>query len=298
MLEDLQLELGAQSARAAFRCSCRYLLRGLANPSSQAMGEVNSAAIMIALMSANIAHIDNDPELRHAYAAYDSAPPDDIRRPATGLAVAKRLALPRETVRRQIKALVEAGLCQKTQGGYLVPLARINSLAHRTSAATNLADVRQLLRDLQRLAPEGGWPVVTRGSPADLFPDPPLRLVNRRTAEFGLDLMTHLAAAAGGYEEFVAYMAIVEATDRHAEGEPPRSASVNMIAQSLGMPYESVRRRVARVAERGLIARTGRGYTAGVEWGEDPALQTLVRANTRALRRLFGDLARFGVALA
>lgn len=290
--------LSEQSIRACFRASCRLTLRGLAASIDASGGDVTAAAVMIAILSANVSHLDDDPEQSRRYATYDSPPPDALRRPLSGLAVAKAIGAPRETVRRRLDELTAAGRCVRAPGGFYVPQAVISNREHHAAVQESFLGVRRLRRDLVQLAPDGRWP---RRDPATPIlgseADPPYRLINRRLADFAMETLTPLAALTGGWDEALVYMAVVEATGRcQPTGEAPTVAGM-AIAQSLKLPCESVRRRLVKLTDRGLLTRARGGFSAVHHPRMDKEVGALALANVRALRRLFADLARHGVEL-
>lgn len=67
-------------------------------------------------------------------------------------AIARRLGLPRETVRRKINDLVAAGWLTDDDGRGLALASDLTDAAADQAAADNLADLRQLHDDLKRLA--------------------------------------------------------------------------------------------------------------------------------------------------
>lgn len=70
--------------------------------------DIERFVVYMAVISAGISHFQRDSELRARYA--DDAPlPNELRLGVSRRAIAESVGLPRETVRRKIKALIESG---------------------------------------------------------------------------------------------------------------------------------------------------------------------------------------------
>lgn len=290
--------MAPESVRACFRAACRFVLRGVAGHVDASGGDATAAFVMLAVMSANLDHIDEDRELARRYARFSTPVPEEERRPVSALAVAARLGLPRETVRRRLADLVAMGRCVREDGGFHVPTRVLATAERREVALLNFAAVRRLRRDLLAEAPDASWP--QRG-PADEVldegDDPPTRIVSRHSSNFALDFIHHLVVLTGGHEDAVAYMAVVEATWRGPASDESAALPGLTIAQSIDRPTESVRRRMTHLVKRGLIARTERGFIARHEPHLEPPIQAASLATVATLQNLFARLARHGVYL-
>lgn len=275
--------------------SARYLLRAQAASTDASGGDVTAAVIMIAVMDANVRHLDRIAPGRYIH--YEDPPPDELRRPVTAVAAAERLRLPRETVRRRLDLLSKAGRCVRRTGGYFVPLEVISNDEHLASAQANLAAIARLRRDIEAVAADcGPWP--------PMIPDrsrvtarPPLRLINRRVATYTLDVVAPFAELAGGYDEAFVHLAMVEATGRGGTAAVMSTVSAYQLAHSLGLPEESVRRRLKKLASLGLLRTGGDGYSAEPAPEREADLARVALANHVALKRLFGALLSDGVDL-
>jgi hypothetical protein len=80
---------------------------------------------------------------------------------------------------------------------------------------------------------------------------------------------------------------------------PPclRPVSGGALAAMLGIPAETVRRKVKTLIEEGYLVRVNGGLTVPAEVLARPEISRLVRANYVNLRRLFRQLQRVGVDL-
>jgi len=77
-----------------------------------------------------------------------------------------------------------------------------------------------------------------------------------------------------------------------------RSISVLAVAESLGSPYETVRRHVNRLVDRGYCLRTsGRGVMVPASAFQRPEFREVVELNLASLRQLTGGLERSGLQL-
>lgn len=291
-------ELDPESVRACFRASCRYVLRGVAAQVDASGGDATAAFVMLAVMCANLDHIDCDPELALRYARFSAPAPETERKPVSALAVTARLGLPRETVRRRLVDLVAAGRCVRADDGFHVPTRVFSAAERREPAMANLAAVRRLRRDLLAEAGDLSWPLRGQGAEAmEEGDDPPTRIVSRHAANFALDFIRPLVELTGGHEDALTYMAVVDATWRGPEPDDAAALPGLTIAQSIDRPTESVRRRTANLVERGLVARTEYGFVARRDPQLEPALASVGLVAVMALRDLFGRLAAHGIYL-
>lgn len=133
-------------ARAAVRLGADYVLRSLQMLSELADGELLPALISLAIVQANVAHLEQDPAFREV----DQLPPDSARRPVSILALANGLGLPYETTRRHVEKMIASGRCARVKGGVIVPTAALDTDRHREMVVTNLANLRRLYRGLRR----------------------------------------------------------------------------------------------------------------------------------------------------
>lgn len=81
-------------------------------------------------------------------------------------------------------------------------------------------------------------------------------------------------------------------------GDPAALASIGGIAQSLNMPFETVRRRVARFQERGYCTVTRRGVHLSDEVFDDPALRATATRLVGLVKLLYLRLCRCGLIAA
>jgi len=139
-----------EKARVVDRLATEHFLRSARGLSDQAAGNLFKALTLRAIVAANIGHIDHQPETSARYAALDQAPPDELRRPVSVLAVAGSLGLPYETTRRYVAALIREGACARVKGGIVAAPATLVGRDAEQAMLANLANVRRFLRALRR----------------------------------------------------------------------------------------------------------------------------------------------------
>lgn len=122
------------------------------------------------------------------------------------------------------------------------------------------------------------------------------RLIFRCVTVFMLDLVSRtLRKHDGDFTRAVVYMAALQASRSPSHGEggpgPARVFSVRAIAQSMGIPYETTRRKIAELEAAGMARRVDtRGYTVSPQTFEGEAYRAECEATWRALQRLIADL--------
>ena len=133
--------------RAIARITAGYCLRSMDELRGLFGGDLLTGLIFSAIVDANSAYLDKQDQVVHA--DLDDHVPDDLRRPTSALAVALRLNLPRETVRRHIRRLEAMGACATVRGGVIVPQATLMGPQIVDATVRNAANLRKLLNELQ-----------------------------------------------------------------------------------------------------------------------------------------------------
>lgn len=126
--EPARTRSGKDVRLAAARHGWDHVLRCIAIAARLADGDVLHGIILIAIIQGNAAaprRSAGDPDPNAA-----ALPGDSPRTPVSAYAVAKRLGLPYETVRRHVARLVDEGRCVRVgaRGGVIVPLAAIQQM--------------------------------------------------------------------------------------------------------------------------------------------------------------------------
>jgi hypothetical protein len=137
-------------ARIVNRLSVDYILRSVRLISEHAGGDLMAGLVLRAIVAANAGYLDQDARTFGQYAALDDAPPDDVRRPVSILAVAGSLGMPYETTRRYVIKLQKAGLVIKVRGGVLAPSSGMLRPMDAETMLANVANLHRLCKSLKR----------------------------------------------------------------------------------------------------------------------------------------------------
>jgi len=272
--------------------------------------DVIDALLKMAIVQANVAQVMRDPQLQRAYATLEHPVPNELRRPVSINAVASSLQLPFETTRRRIRALAEAGQCELTARGVIVPLSPIDAKMAQIGAEIPYSLVRQLYRRLRAI---GLLQAPTPTEPWDMS-HPPYRLVLRLAFAYVLRLCEPLATNIGDPVSGIIAMDIVRANTEHlsdAEGgtDDPnvggfpedslrRPVRVATLSERLGIPQETVRRHVNRLVNSRRCVRVGQGYVVTSAILANGSLTRFMLDNQIHLSRLFSALDEFGILAA
>lgn len=135
--------------RRAGRLGSEYFLRSFLLIANAAGGRPVHAIVLIAIVDANVAYLD-EPQNAHLL-PQSGPPPDALRRPASITAIAGRLGLPYETVRRTVAGLVHEGLCRRVGRGYVIPESTLSGRPFGEVLSGNWGNLRRLYRRIERL---------------------------------------------------------------------------------------------------------------------------------------------------
>jgi hypothetical protein len=268
------------------------------------------ALIVLAIVQANIAPVTRDADLQRTYAAYDEAPPDDIRRPVSMNAIAHSLVLPYETVRRRVTQMAADGLCDVGARGVVVSSAMLTSPQHRAVVIATYDLVRRFYIRLRELGELGGLP-----RPATPWrPDapPPVRMVVRCSSDYVLRLVDLLTRQIGDLIAGVVFLDILRANTEQLpdseRGGPEtgpsgfvpdalrRPVRVATLATRLDIPPETVRRHAAQLLKDDRCERAGAGFIVPARVLARPHVVQMMRDNHASLTRLYAHLAQLGIA--
>ena len=135
--------------------SMEYLLRTLRNLGPIFDFDYERMIIALSVTMGNVQHLVNSPELSGAYADLSTVIPAELQRPVTRLAITRATGLPRETVRRKVAGLIEAGVLVKDErGGVRLTPGLLTAGAMLEAVEQNDADVRRLVRLVRPLIEE------------------------------------------------------------------------------------------------------------------------------------------------
>lgn len=265
--------------------------------------------LIIAVIEANVAPINQDPELQRKFGALDAPPPDELRRPVSINAVAASLGQPFETVRRRLNALAAEGECVIGPKGVVVPTARLTSERYVRILTLRYERVRRLYLELKAAdaltdmhADAGsGLP-----EPVGRFAEPPVRLVNRLLSEYYLRALELLGRRVGDPLTALVLLGLGNLNLRNLTPEQrlanhPHPDSLrapvrgSVLARSLGLPPETVRRRLLDLQARGYCRSGPGGVVFSIQAAAAPHAQRLFHDNNVNLMRMLGRLARYGV---
>ena len=105
--------------------------------------------ILCTVAVANVAHLNTDRALSHAYAGFDAPEPAEIKRPISRNAVALSLGLPYETTRRRVERLLAEGALAEIDGGLVGANEAAQPEMVRAMAEQNAILLRRLVRQLR-----------------------------------------------------------------------------------------------------------------------------------------------------
>jgi len=227
-----------------------------------------------AIVEANAAIINQDPQLSHRYASLDTPPPDELRRPVSVNALASSLRLPYETVRRRVAAMTAAGVCVTTPKGVYVPAAALTGPRYEALALARYERLKQFYEDLQALSALGRVNLAPAGAPQ--HDRPPVRAANRAISEYMLRVVDEMMLRWRDPVPGILHMEMTRAnilfTDRQrlamdapVPDELRTPVSTLELARRVGLPPETVRRHLAKLEAAGLCRRAKGGHLAALE---------------------------------
>lgn len=273
--------------------------------------DFTDALILATLVQCNSAPLAGDVVLQRRYGAFDSPPPESVRRPISVNAISASLGLPFETVRRRTKRLVAEGLCEVLPEGIRLRRELLTSGRSRRM----LDEVYLLVRSLyQRLSRAGclelmGLPA--QGGPPWTEEAPPVRIVWCAASDYTLRMMEHLLPNFDSLSRAFIVLAVVRAnTDglsdalrggdaAEVEAMVPdsyrRPARASDVAVLLGLPHETVRRHLMALVEDGRCVRVRDGVIVPASVLARPNVLSAWESNFRDLSRMFLELSETGV---
>jgi DNA-binding Lrp family transcriptional regulator len=250
------------------------------------------ALLVLAINQANIAPLTRDHNARARYGSLDTPAPDGARRPVSMNAVAASLGLPFETVRRRIRRLAAAQVCNLSAEGAVVPASFLASPSYIQSVVEGHERLRRFYREM-----DAAGLVEQLPPPAFDTDDIPIRAAARLLADYILRASEGLMREAGNVISLLALVALLAAALRdegRADGHR-RATSVRQIAMTLKLSPETVRRHGAELVEEGLCIRTAAGLLIPEEAFDRPGMRRLLAENAANVQRLLAGLAERGV---
>lgn len=299
----------AQAARLALtsRLAAAFVLDLIAITRSE--GHVLDTLLVGAIIQANVQEIGRRADLFVAFARSDELPPDAMRRPVSMNALANSLGLPFETVRRRVKALARDGWCRFDDEGVIVPSEVLAAPQYHADAFRAFMRLQAFYFQLSDLGLLRELPPPS----VDLGDNPfPVRAVARLVGAYLLRAVEAVGAMGNLLDGLVLVEMFHSNTRRlppgPTEGEAPGAGDgdgvsdarrvpvpVTALAARLGMPPETVRRRVTALIERGACVRVPGGLIVPARALSNPRLWPALAANGANLQRLFAALSQLGV---
>jgi hypothetical protein len=269
-------------------------------------GDVIDPLILSVVLEANVAPINQDPELAARYATLDDPPPEELRRPVSINAVAASLMLPYETVRRRCGRLAESGALLVTPRGVYVPGEAVNNPFYLLTATARYERLKAFYFELKALGAMESQTLRPNDVPS--YASAPIRAANRLISEYLLRVVESVMRAVGDplsglvlLEMGRANAAGLDPIDLQVEGPIPDSrrtpVSVLEVSRRVGLPAETVRRHVASLEAEGLCRRVKGGRLAAVEklMRGQPETGGGLAENLQNLQRLFARSAQLGL---
>lgn len=136
--------------RLALRASTRFFLRSVELLTRAVSdGDILRGVIFLAIVDANTRHLRPSDPVAKSFSATRDSVPDEIRRPVSVHALALDLALPYETTRRHVNALIDQGLCQRVEAGILVRAEVLDRDGMVATHRKNIENLHALFSDLR-----------------------------------------------------------------------------------------------------------------------------------------------------
>lgn len=136
--------------RLALRASTRFFLRSIdLLTRTVSDGDILRSVIFLAIVDANTRHLRPSDPVARTFSGTNDQVPDEIRRPVSVHALSLDLALPYETTRRHVNALIEQGLCDRVETGILVRAEVLERDGMVATHRKNLENLTALFSDLR-----------------------------------------------------------------------------------------------------------------------------------------------------
>ncbi len=136
--------------RAAVRLTSQFFLRQVDLLTQTTDGDLLLGLVYVAITAANTEHMSE--AVLSSYAELEEAPPDELRRPISVLALSGSLKLPYETTRRYVARLEEMGLARRVgRTGVIVPKCAHEAPDSVERVRRSFADVHRFIAGLRRV---------------------------------------------------------------------------------------------------------------------------------------------------
>ena len=270
--------------------------------------DLMTAVVLVSISRFNVDQILQDPVEAALYAGPGQAPLADARFAVSAYAVSRELSMPYETVRRHVGKLVKLGYCARMDGGGLILTRTLLDSPIIAALIDRAVDI--VLKYVQTLGtygvsigPKVAHPGDIRNHIARLnvvhFLGLTRTLASNMNLELicGLVMMAILTANTKAFrelEKLTSDLGSMKVVPQDAAREP---ISVYALAKSLSMPYETTRRHVGTLIERGFCVRAeGGGVLVPGSVQLETSFVGLVRANSRDTETFLTALAAVGIS--
>jgi hypothetical protein len=136
--------------RAAVRLTGQFFLRQAALLTEVTGGDLLLGLVYVAITAANTDHMDDAVKAR--YSELEEAPPDELRRPISVLALSASLNLPYETTRRYVARLEELNLAIRIgRQGVIIPKRAHEATVAVENVRRSFADVHRFVAGLRKV---------------------------------------------------------------------------------------------------------------------------------------------------
>jgi len=243
-------------------------------------GDTRMAEVWLFARSANTRHLLEDPVLAERYRRGVVAPAD--YRPVKIRTIANALGFNFEAVRRKVAMLRAAGVCLFDDRGVIVLLpAGVSALASQTDGLS--ARLLTLIARLRTLILENGYDDVAITELRAALDHDFGRIVDAGTPGFftvsrylASTLLSGAMLFGADRDSAAIYFTIYVVSERALGHDPQRSradgwieseplagavepVSIRNVARQIGLPAESVRRKITRLVDKGQVAQVAGG---------------------------------------
>ncbi len=265
------------------------------------------ALLVATIIQANVDAATAGFDEQVAFGPLDRPPPDIARRRVSVSRVADSLDLRFETVRRRINRLKTKGMIIADPAGVIVPESYFYTPAN---AATVLAIDDLAARTYRRLTHLGFFDGRPLPSPPDHPQEHPHRAVARYFMSYALRMGGEMRHLCGDYMNLLLVLNLSHLNTaglgdaRGTAADGPDSSplvidarkspiSIAALARESAVPFETTRRRLARLAEQNICRMVDGGYIVPADTLMTFAL-TLAPSNEMNLTRLYRNCAMVG----
>ena len=270
--------------------------------------DLGAGVVFLSISRMNWLRLLQDQELALRYAGLHQIPPDDIRDPVSVYRLARELSLPYETVRRNVNVLVKLGHCARSDsGGVIVTQQFMTSDLAIEMGDRTLVLATKLVADLARCGISVPAAIALPGDIRNHVGRLSIRhflgLAELMASQLQLDLMSGLVMLAiiSANTKAIRENEALAANYSSMENIPPDAVrepvSVYTLAKRLSLPYETTRRYVLGLIEKGLCVRLASGGIVVPNHAQGaPGFLVALQAHNVATLDFVNELAAVGLS--